>query len=71
MHSRHVLLLPLIPYIGMELMMTRTPALILDHDAALGTESQARMEEQENGKNWDPRVPWSCHISLDCLSLDF
>lgn len=63
--------MPLIPYLGMEVMMTRTPAVILDHDAALGTEPHARMEEQEDGKNWDTMMPWSCRISLDCLSLDF
>lgn len=51
--------------------MTGTPAVILDHDAALGTETHAKMEEQEDGKNWDPMMPWSFHISLDYLSLDF
>lgn len=53
-HSKHLLLLPLTPYLGMQMVVTRTPAIILDHEAALGQKPHARMEQQEDKKNQGP-----------------
>lgn len=46
--------LPLTPYLGIQVVVTRTPASILDNEAALGQKPHAGMEQQEDRKNWGP-----------------